>query len=40
MQAEKQEITPAVHLVKKVFGGEITGFIRKAKGNEQQELFD
>jgi hypothetical protein len=29
MQAAKQEASPGVHLVKKVFGGEIINFIRR-----------
>jgi hypothetical protein len=29
LKAAKQEITPEIHLVKKVFGGEITDFIHK-----------
>jgi phage gp36-like protein len=29
MDNAKQEITPGVHLVKKIFGGEIIKFIRK-----------
>jgi hypothetical protein len=29
MDTAMQEIPPEVHLVKKVFGGEITGFIHK-----------
>jgi hypothetical protein len=40
IKTAKQKITPAVHLVKKIFGGEITGFISNEKRNEQQELFD
>jgi hypothetical protein len=29
MDSVKQEITPEIHLVKKVFGGEVTNFIHK-----------
>jgi hypothetical protein len=31
MSNAKQEITPEVHLIKKVFGGEIINFIHKEK---------
>jgi hypothetical protein len=33
MGAAKQEITPEVHLVKRVFGGEIIDFIHKENQN-------
>jgi phage gp36-like protein len=35
MDNAKQEITPGVHLVKKIFGGEITEFIHKETRNGQ-----
>jgi hypothetical protein len=34
MNNGKQKITPEAHLVKKVFGGEIAGFIHKENRNE------
>jgi hypothetical protein len=33
--AAKQEITPEAHLVKRVFGGVITQFIRKENQNDR-----
>jgi hypothetical protein len=35
MRDAKQEITPEVHLVKKVFGGEIINFIHKENRNDR-----
>jgi hypothetical protein len=35
MGAAKQAVTPEVHLVKRVFGGEIIDFIHKENKNER-----
>jgi hypothetical protein len=40
MKEAKQEIIPEVHLVKRIFGGEITGFICKKNQIGQRGLFD
>jgi hypothetical protein len=39
MTNAKQEITPEVHLVKRIFGGEITDFITRGKNMSNKNYF-
>jgi hypothetical protein len=39
MKNAKQEITPEIHLVKKVFGGEIINFIHKEEKTWSYNIF-